>query len=42
MQGKITRISVAWAEHTDQGTQFRFYNVFPDEKDSIRAETHLS
>ena len=38
MQRKIIRISVAWAERTDQGTRFRFYNVLPDEKDSIRAE----
>ena len=38
MQGKITRISVTWAELTDQGTQFRFYNVLPDEEKHIRPE----
>jgi hypothetical protein len=38
MQGKITRISVTWAEHTSQGTQFRFYNVLPDDQKIIRPE----
>jgi hypothetical protein len=38
MQGKITHISVTWAEPTGQGTQFRFYNVLPDEEKHIRAE----
>jgi hypothetical protein len=38
MQGKITRISVTWAEPTGQGTRFRFYNVLPDDEMIIRAE----
>jgi hypothetical protein len=38
MQGKITRISVTWAEHTSEGTDFRFYNVLPDEQKIIRPE----
>jgi len=38
MQGKITRISVTWAEPTGQGTRFRFYNVLPDDETIIRPE----
>jgi hypothetical protein len=38
MQGKITRISVIWAESTSQGAQFRIYDVLPDDEKIIRAE----
>jgi hypothetical protein len=38
MQGKITRISVTWAEDTNRGRLFRFYNVLPDDEKIIRAE----
>jgi hypothetical protein len=38
VEGKITRISVTWAEHTGQGTQHRIYNVLPDEEMHIRPE----
>jgi len=38
MQGKITRISVTWAERTSEGTEFRFYSVLPDEQKIIRPE----
>jgi hypothetical protein len=38
MQGKITRISVTWAEDTNRGRRFRFYNVLPDDEKIIRAE----
>jgi hypothetical protein len=38
MQGKITRISVTWAEPIGQGTRFRFYNVLPDDEKIIRPE----
>ena len=38
MQGKITRISVTWTEHTSEGAEFRFYNVLPDEQKIIRPE----
>ena len=38
MQGKITRISVIWAESTSQGARFRIYDVLPDDEEIIRAE----
>jgi hypothetical protein len=38
MQGKITRISVIWAEGTSQGTRFRIYDLLPDDEEIIRAE----
>jgi hypothetical protein len=38
MQGEIARISVIWAEHTNQGTRFRIYDVLPDDEKIIRAE----
>jgi hypothetical protein len=38
MQGEIAHISVIWAEHTNQGTQFRIYDVLPDDEKIIRAE----
>lgn len=38
MQGEIARISVIWAERTNQGTRFRIYDVLPDDEKIIRAE----
>jgi hypothetical protein len=38
MQGKITRVSIIWAERTREGTRFRIYDVLPDDEEIIRAE----
>ena len=38
MQGKITRISVIWAEHAREGTRLRIYDVLPDNEEIIRPE----
>jgi hypothetical protein len=38
MQGKITRVSVIWAERTSEGTRFRIYDVLPDNEEIIRPE----
>jgi hypothetical protein len=34
----ITRITVAWTEHTHQGTRTRLYNVLPDNTKIIRPD----